>query len=178
MNDEQMQTPFETLGMPHAYRIDRDAIERAYRARLTSSHPDAGGESVSIDPADLNEARAVLLDDEQRAVCLLEILGGPTSSACKDLPDGFLMEMMMQRQEIEESIESGGDEEREQWESWGVEQRREYRARVADMFDQLGQDPNDDGLRAIRVQLNAWRYIERLIEQLDPEYDPARADFS
>ena len=29
----------------------------------------------------------------------------------------------------------------------------------------------------IRESLNAWRYIERLIEQLDPDYSPAEADF-
>lgn len=178
MTQEQLQNPFETLGVACSYRIDREKVERAYRTRLATSHPDAVGESTAIDPATLNQARTLLLDDEQRAVRLLDILGGPASSACKDLPDGFLMDMMMQRQEIEEAIESGGDAEREEWENWGIQQRRDYRERVADMFDQIDPEPRQDDLRAIRMELNAWRYIERLIEQLDPEYDPSRADFS
>ena len=176
MNAKRPHNPFELLGVAMVYRIDRDAIERAYRTRLATAHPDVGGDS--LDPAQLNDARATLLDDEQRAATLLALLNGPSASECKDLPDGFLMDMMMQRQEIEEAIESGGDEEREQWEKWGVEQRRDYRDRVASMFEDAGDAPDSDSLQAIRVQLNAWRYIERLIEQLDPEYDPARADFS
>ena len=29
----------------------------------------------------------------------------------------------------------------------------------------------------IRRELNVWRYTERMIEQLDPGYDPNTADF-
>lgn len=175
MPEPSTDNPFAILGLSPSYRLDRDAIERAYRVRLANAHPDVGGSE--IDPATLNQARTALLDGEQRAIVLLNLLGGPGASECKDLPDGFLMQMMMQRQEIEEAIESGGEEEREEWERWGVEQRKEYRERVGSMFNQLDTEPDADSLRAIRVQLNAWRYIERLIEQLDPEYDPARADF-
>jgi len=178
MTQEQLQNPYETLGIPMRYTIERDQVERAYRARLTAAHPDAGGAAGEADPATLNKARQALLDDEQRAVILLTLLDGPGASDCKDLPDGFLMDMMMQRQEIEEAIESGGEQEREDWERWGIEQRRSYRDRVEAMFAALGDDPKAEDLRAIRVELNAWRYIERLIEQLDPEYDPSRADFS
>lgn len=178
MTDEQMQSPFETLGLPVSYDIDRDQVERAYRTKLTQAHPDAGGTDQPIDPTVLNAARSSLLDDEQRAVRLLTLLGGPEASACRDLPDGFLMDMMMTRQEIEEAIESGGEAERAHWEAWGVEQRRTYRERVSGLFAATGDDPEAESLRAIRVELNAWRYIERLIEQLDPEYDPAQADFS
>jgi DnaJ-domain-containing protein 1 len=177
MATEQIPNPFEILGLPTGYALDHDMIERAYRSRLTKFHPDAGGGGES-DSATLNKARRVLLDDEQRAIALLDALGGPDARLCKDLPDGFLMGMMMQRQEIEEAIESGGDVEREEWEQWGIEQRRDYRTRVGSMFDGLEDDPSEESLNAIRVELNAWRYIERLIEQLDPEYDPARADLS
>ena len=177
MSVERDSNPFAMLGLARAYSVDREAVERAYRTRLASAHPDAGSDSIGTDPAALNRARATLLDDEQRAIALLGLLGGPDASSCRDLPDGFLMQMMVQRQEIEEAIESGGDAEREQWEQWGIEQRRAYHERIAEMFDSLSEDPRGDELRAIRVQLNAWRYIERLIEQLDPEYDPAQADF-
>ena len=175
MPNPSADNPFSVLGLTPDYRIDRDAIERAYRIRLANAHPDAGGSE--IDPSTLNKARATLLDDELRAITMLQIMGGPDASSCKDLPEGFLMHMMMQRQEIEEAIESGGEAEREEWEQWGEQQRREHRERVASMFEKLDPQPDPGALRAIRVQLNAWRYIERLIEQLDPEYDPARADF-
>lgn len=166
------------LGLEPRYEIDRAQIERAYRQRLAGAHPDAGGgEGEFHDPASLNRARSLLLSDEHRANALLGVLGGPDAADCKDLPDGFLMQMMMQRQEIEEAIESGGEPDREHWEQWGIEQRRAYAARVGRLFAALTGSSDAAGLREIRVQLNAWRYIERLIEQLDPEYDAAKADF-
>lgn len=177
MSEHGSRSPFETLGLAPVYPVDREQIEKAYRTRLARAHPDTGSGGLGLDPAALNKARATLLDDEQRAVALLELLGGPSSSQCKDLPDGFLMDMMDTREQIEEAIESGGEQQRDQWEQWGIDQRRAHRARIAQRFEELGDPPSDDELRAIRVELNAWRYIERLIEQLDPEYDPARADF-
>lgn len=178
MSKSALKNPFLILGLSPAYRIDRDQIERAYRHRLAGAHPDAGATSgQGHDPAALNEARSVLLSDEQRAIALLGVLGGPGASECKDMPDGFLMDMMTRRQAIEEAIESGGEDEREQWEQWGIEQRHAYRETVGTMFEAFTQNQDHGLLSEIRGQLNAWRYIERLIEQLDPEYDPAQADF-
>ena len=45
------------------------------------------------------------------------------------------------------------------------------------MFQSLSSPPAAESLAEIRIRLNAWRYIERLIEQLDPGYDPDVADF-
>ena len=177
MSDSSASNPFDTLGLPPSYRVDRDQIERAYRTRLASTHPDAGGDEGGADSAALNDARAILLDDEQRAVALLDLFGGPDASLCKDLPEGFLMQMMMQREAIEEAIESGGEEERRQWEQWGLEQRSSKRDWIEALFEALDAQSDDESLRTIRVELNAWRYIERLIEQLDSDYDPSVADF-
>ena len=45
------------------------------------------------------------------------------------------------------------------------------------LFERFDETNEQAVLSEIRTQLNAWRYIERLIEQLDPDYDPNRADF-
>lgn len=170
--------PFELLGLPISFELDSSFIERAYLTRLACAHPDAGGSSpTEIEAAMLNEARTILLDHEQRAVALFNVLGGPGATQCKDLPDGFLIEMMTRRQEIEEQIADGADESRASWESWARAERAGYSAAASALFAQLGDEPSDEKLTEIRVLLNAWRYIERLIEQLDPEYDPAKADF-
>lgn len=170
--------PFLILGLPAQFELDVSTIERAYLTRLTSAHPDAGSSvAQGPDAAMLNKARMILLDHEQRAVALLDAIDGPSASSCKDLPDGFLMEMMSRRQEIEEQIADGGNESRSNWESWAREERSNYTANAQALFDALSKTPTPENLVEIRVLLNAWRYIERLIEQLDPEYDPANADF-
>ena len=87
------------------------------------------------------------------------------------------MNIMETRQEIEADLANGPAGARDTWRAWAAERRREYAARVAGMFAGLGPEPPADRLEEIRRELNAWRYIERLIEQLNPEYDPDRADW-
>ncbi len=176
--------PFALLNLPIRFDLDAVAIERAYLAGLTRAHPDAGGDhrtgdtsTHGADAATLNKARKVLLDGEQRANALLEVLGGPAAADCKDLPDGFLMEMMTKRQTIEEEIEAGEDDSRANWERWARSERQHYSEQALALFEANTPEGTDEGLTQIRVLLNAWRYIERLIEQLDPEYHPSEADF-
>ena len=169
--------PFTTLGLEPRFDLTDAEIEAAYLARVSTAHPDAAPAGTTpADPAALNDARAALLDAERRANALLAHLGGPGPSEDKSLPDGFLMEMMEVRGEIEDAIASGGDAERARWEAWADEQRAEFVQDVTARFAAAdGSQP--EPLAAIRTRLNAWRYIERLIEQLDPDYDPAHADF-
>ena len=164
------------LGIPPRYDLDRAAVERAYLARAAALHPDVAGDDddAPLQSAILNKAKRVLLDDERRADALLALLGGPPKEQNKSLPPGFLMEIMETREAIEAAVASGDQAEREKWQRWAREQRLSYRDQVAKLFE-AGSDA--DNLGQVRTQLNAWRYIERLIEQLDPRYDPARSDF-
>jgi HSCB C-terminal oligomerisation domain len=181
MTSNNISDPFKSLSLSPRFDLTRDEVERSYLTKLAGSHPDAIGDTdaeSNADPASINQARAALLDPEQRAIALLEVLAGPSASECKDLPDGFLMEMMIRRQEIEEEIGSGDEQARQSWEDWAHEQRSSYTHKASELFQGLESPPQYDQLLEIRVLLNAWRYIERLIEQLEPDYDPSRADFS
>ncbi|MDF1809146.1 MAG: iron-sulfur cluster co-chaperone HscB C-terminal domain-containing protein [Phycisphaerales bacterium] len=171
----QSDNPFLTLNLPLRYRLDPSEIEKAYLGILANDHPDAGG--VGMDSASVNAARSTLLNAEKRANTLLELRNGPSASQLKELPDGFLIEMMSLRQEIEEELNEKDEASREKWEKWASDQRADYSDQIAMLFDSLDDDPSASALSQIRIKLNAWRYIERLIEQLDPDYDPASADF-
>jgi DnaJ-domain-containing protein 1 len=162
--------------MPALFDIDRAAVERAFLARVAKLHPDLVGDDdeLAVQAAALNRAKKTLLDDERRADALLTLLGGPGKEEDKSLPPGFLMEIMETREAIEAAVASGDAAERARWRQWAQHQRGTYRETVATLFAQ-GTHAATRG--AIRTQLNAWRYIERLIEQVDPRYDPSRADF-
>lgn len=172
--------PFATLGLPLRFDLPPAEIERAYLAAVGGAHPDlAGGAplgSGAADAASINDAMRVLMDPERRAEALLARLGGP-SKEDRSLPDGFLMEVMELRQEIEGDLAADGEAARTKWETWAAERRQERIASVGALFAGLTDPPRQEELQAIRVELNAWRYLERLIEQLDPEYDPAASDF-
>ncbi|MFI4897341.1 MAG: iron-sulfur cluster co-chaperone HscB C-terminal domain-containing protein [Phycisphaerales bacterium JB059] len=178
----QSSDPFDVLGLAPSFDLTHQEVERAYLAQAAGLHPDLGGASVGSDDleretARLNAARATLRDAERRAGALLARLGGPSASEDRSLPDGFLMEILEIRERVEAAAGSGDPEQIARWEAWAAEERARYTREVSARFAQLGETPDASDLGAIRTQLNAWRYIERLIEQLDPDYDPARADF-
>ncbi|MBX3390056.1 MAG: DnaJ domain-containing protein [Phycisphaeraceae bacterium] len=172
-------SPFEILGLPRTFDLDEGAIRRAYLARVAALHPDlAEAEDAQAESAELNRARDVLVDPESRANLLLSLLGGPPKEADKSLPPAFLMEIMETREAIESSLASGDEAERKRWSDWGLKERSKYVGQVKGQFAGLGASPDPGALRELRKTLNAWRYIERLIEQLDPAYDPNSADFN
>jgi curved DNA-binding protein CbpA len=153
--------PFDLLGLPASFDLERSAIERAYLARIAAAHPDrAGAPDRGEHAAALNAARHALLHPETRAGVLLDRLEGPSASTCPELPEGFLLEIMDARMGIEQASESGDGAEAERWRRWALDQEAGFVRRAAELF----AEPAD--LRAIRVHLNAWRYIVRLMEQL------------
>ena len=162
--------PFETLGLEPRFDLAEADIQRAYLARAAACHPDL----VGADPeraadaarlsAALNRARALLTAPEDRARALLERLGGGTGDE-RELPDGFLMEMMETRMDVEAAVEAGDGEELARWRQWAKTERAGYIERLGTMFAGLGTPPDPDAVQAIRCELNAWRYIERMLEQ-------------
>jgi curved DNA-binding protein CbpA len=182
---------FDVLGIAAKFELSEDELGRAYLRAVARAHPDVGDtdhDATSFDEAAgrINEARAVLRDPEQRAATLLKRLGGPGPED-RTLPPGFLMEMMEIREEIESAIAnatgSAGDLVRSHWRQWAGARRAAHIEAVSAHFralqptgDAMVPDPGASGaelsratrLRAIRTELNAWRYAERLIEQLAP----------
>jgi curved DNA-binding protein CbpA len=173
-----MDDPFDALGLPASFDLAPTLIERAYLSRAASVHPDLSEEDPeqAVRAAAINRARVVLLNPEQRADALLRRLGGPAKEQDKSLPTGFLASIMELREEVEAEAASGDALRIAARREWARLQGSEYASRVGSLFQNLGTPPEPVALTEIRRELNAWRYIERLIEQLDPKYDPARAD--
>lgn len=166
--------PFTCLGFEPRFDLAPDAIRlKAVRA-AARLHPDRATDPVdarrrSQELSAMNEAAAELEDDEKRANALLNVLGGPSASEDRSLPDGFLEEMLEVRMDLESVIAEGDESGRIRLSEWAVDQRSMYKAKVGDLFGDPGA-PLDEKVRAdIRGQLNIWRYIERMIEQLNPE---------
>ncbi len=174
---------YEILGIKPIFSISQDQVQRAYLQKLSTTHPDlVSQESNSspdqLDPAALNQARDTLLNDESRANLMLALINGP-SPKDTTLPDNFLMDMMQLRTQIEEELEADPAEARPRWQSWANQERIKTIQTIADLFNEL-ESPTADALaikQHIRTCLNAHRYTQRLIEQLDPTYHPSVADF-
>lgn len=163
--------PFSTLGLPARFDLSEPEIRRAFLTRMAQSHPDAasggaGDAGEDAAAAGLTGAKRTLENPESRAEALLAHLGGPGKSENRSLPAGFLVEIMNVREQVEEAA---GDPARlAEWRGWAAQKRTEYVAGTGAAFAGLSSPPARVDLEKIRTTLNAWRYIERLIEQLDP----------
>ncbi|MCC6969049.1 MAG: DnaJ domain-containing protein [Phycisphaerales bacterium] len=163
---------FDLLGLAPAFDLDRSVIDRAFLARAVSVHPDmAGGDSeAEALSARLNDAKRALLDPETRANLLLARLGGPSADREKSLPSTLLMEVMEAREGIDAARASGDSAELARWKAWAVAGRESIVKTCRQLIAQAlaaETSPETRLLREIRVQLNAWRSYERMIEQMD-----------
>lgn len=161
--------PFAIFGLPRRFDLDAAVVQRAYLSRSANLHPDLGIEPLGdggLDSASLNRAKSILDDPEQRADALLVLLGGPTREAERALPDGFLMDIMETRERLDDALRSGDRAAAAELEAWAANQRAAHISTVRDRFAALPAAPSPSQLREIRRELNAWRYIERMLEQL------------
>jgi len=165
--------PFALLGLPRRFVVDAAQLQAAWLRRTAALHPDRIADPMqqaeaARNSARLNDARKMLHDHEQRANALLSLLGGPAKEQDKSLPDGFLMDILDVRQRMEEAQASGDDAELRKFETWANQQRSEYISQLTSLFEAAAASPDPDLLRQIRQLLNAWRYIERMREQVRP----------
>lgn len=177
--------PFDLLGLEARFDLDPAALQRAYLARAALVHPDRdrsaprtharpGVPATTGEPASarLNEARQTLADPEKRAHALLRRLAGSPLPPDRSMPDGFLAEMLETRERME-ADRARGPAAMDAWHAWAEQRRRGHLQRVAALFAGMASPPAADALAALRRELNAWRYTERLIEQIDDPLAPS-----
>ncbi len=173
-NDCPVQDPFDILGVPASFDLEDDQIELAYLKRAARAHPDAAPGQSEHAMAALNDAYEAIKDLEARANCLLARLGGPSKEDDASLPDGFLLEMMETRESLEAAGRGGDADTIIRGLADAREQRDAFIASVARMFAGLARSSSPESLSEIRTQLNAWRYVERLIDQVGEAADSDR----
>lgn len=161
--------PFDLLGVPAEFEVDPARIERAWLRLAGQLHPDrvSNDEEAQALLAQINEARQSLLNPELRANVLLHRLGGPTKEQDRSLPEGFLAEMMEVRENAEDARQSGDTARWEGFQKWAGDRRMEHLTKVRQMFGAIRDGSDERVLKSIRTELNAWRYIERMLEQLE-----------
>lgn len=172
-----LNDPFAVLGLPRRFELDASALRRAHLSRAAKWHPDRFSDpreraAAEVMSAQVNEAHRLLSDPERRADTLLRLLSGPAAEAHHALPDGFLMDIFEVRQELEEAIATGDTDAKARLEAWAADERDRHIREVGAAFASLSAPADAAALEAIRTQMNAWRYIERMMEQLHATAGP------
>jgi len=166
--------PFDILGLDVGYDIDDAALHRKFIEMSALHHPDRYTDPLEqVEAAEqaaaINEAYQVLSNPERRANTLLERFGGASKSDDKSLPPDLLMQMMEIREEQEEAQAANDTAKLEELADWARTQREEHLTRIAGHFRGIDPTvkPDEEVLKAIRLELNALRYFERMLEQID-----------
>lgn len=168
-------TPFDIFDLRPSFAVDAGELRRKLLKLGRLTHPDffatqstemkARAEHAS---ALLNSAHETLVDDVARADWLVRHLGGPDENEVRDMPKPFLMEVLEWNERLEEvrhskrpsasdlaALESG---------------LRERRASITDTIrGALTPLParGSAALREARRELNAIRYVDRAIEEIE-----------
>jgi len=158
---------FDLLGLEARFDLTPEQVRAAYLARAGAVHPDAGSGGEEDQAAALNAAKTAVSDPETRANLVLARMGGPSGDVSRSLPDGFLLTMMEAREGLEAAASRRDTAEIERWRGWAERERDGHIARVGALLEAArGSRPTGAGLSAVRQELNAWRYIERMLEQI------------
>lgn len=170
---EAVSDHFARFGLARAWRIDREALEAAYRSRAAAAHPDrfVGAElpeqrAAMEESTKINEGYRVLRDPVRRAEYLcklggidLDVTGGPGGAPPMD--QAFLLEMIERREGLAEARAAGAAK---------LDALRDDVQAEADELLDAAADAIEigDTSRAAR-HLVARRYLQRLLDEIEGE---------
>lgn len=170
MNDD----PFSVLDLPARFDIDLEDVRRRLMRATLSLHPDRASSPVEASEntarlAAMNAAASSLEDDLERAELVLRRHGGPSPAEDRSLPEGFLESMLEIRMELASAHASGDEGDRARLEEWARSEWNDRRSAVAALLESEDDaSPDHTAMAAVRLELNRWRYAQRMLEQIDP----------
>ncbi len=165
---ERANNHFAVFNLPAQFDLDEAALQSRYLELTRLTHPDFAGDDIDSQmramelSARVNEAHRILSDPETRANYLLMLQGGPAQTQDTSLPDGFLEEIMLLREELADAQSQGNAQSLQHLEAQARQRRQSHLTRIAELF----QQPTPQAASQIRTELNALRYIQRMLEQI------------
>lgn len=167
--------PFELLNLPMRFDVDAKALHKAFIHQSAANHPDRFTDPLDqADAADrsaaINKAYLVLKDPFQRAGAMISLLADKPVADSKQLPQGLLMEMMEIREELEEAQADKNEAELARLKQWAHQEQSQFLQGLALALDDAATQPaqqREVALAKATEQLNALRYIQRMLEEFE-----------
>lgn len=160
--------PFAMFGLPRHFSIDEQAMRQAFLRASAEQHPDRFVDPIEQAEAvekmsHLTDSYRVLSDPELRAKALLALSGLELPADKDKLPPDLLMEVMEVREEMEQAIESDNRAELDRLRQWAQEEREHYLSQLGKILE---SELDTHSAKQARLQLNALRYMQRMLEQM------------
>ena len=167
---------FAVFGLPPHYALDLMALEQRYHALATELHPDFYVSAPAAErrlseglAARLNQAWQTLQDPTSRARYLLQLWQPDARQSDRDLPNGFLQEMFVLQEELEEWIDANDTKALAQQQAQLTIRLDELRQAYQQALSALEVGPpGPSQQQQLQQQLNAERYLLRLLERCTP----------
>ena len=160
---------FELFGLPSRFRLDSQALDRAYRALQTEVHPDRHTTASDAErrvalqsSARVNEAYRTLRNPVERATHLLSLRGAPSQDEGNaPLDVAFLERQLERREELSEAEQAGDLRKLEALHEALLGELREREAALGQMLDTAGAW--EDARTAVREM----RFLTKLADDID-----------
>lgn len=166
-------TYFELFDLPQAYEIDLAALDAAYERLSLEHHPDffatagaAEEEEAQRISAELNEGYRILRDEIERTAYLLGLLGAGQGLDANRLPDGFLQEMFMLQEEVDDLGEDADEALKQPLKEQAQARLNIVCGETGGLFAKAGAAPGAEVLQQIQTNLNCGKYLARLLARL------------
>jgi molecular chaperone HscB len=166
---------FELFGLPPAFALDTEALERAYREIQSRVHPDRYAHAGDAErraslqwTTRVNEAYRALRDPVQRAKHLLELHGVDVQFETNTrMPGDFLMQQLELREELERGVQAKDAAILDALKGSLQRQKRQLEAEVAQAIDAQKDYPGAAGL------VRKLMFLDRLEREIDAAYEAA-----
>ncbi|MBF0286710.1 MAG: Fe-S protein assembly co-chaperone HscB [SAR324 cluster bacterium] len=168
---------FEIFDLPYTYNLDIKRLEDNYQKLAAELHPDFYLQSASTEKRQsqessslLNRAYTALKCPMSRASYLLELLSHGKPLDERKLPAGFLEDIFELQETLEDLLVDVEDhaEELAAVKSDVEKRLNALQEAVSQLFGNIEKDPSNQKniVESIQVNLNAERYLQRLLERI------------
>lgn len=168
--------PFSLLGLAPSFCLEVEDLRSRHLKVSRWIHPDFFAASPELralaetNTGHLNGALEALEEPLRRADHLVGSLGGPSDAEVKDMPQVFLMEVLEWNETLEEArtAEAGSPKREAAFKlKPGLDEERAMRLdAITQLLDPL-PDPESEALSTARRELNAVRYLDRALRELE-----------
>ena len=165
---------FEVLGFPVSFELKSAELEERYQQLSLELHPDFYGSAPEAEQllsetasAILNTAYKTLHVPTLRAGYLLHLLAEKQQLDESSLPEGFLAEMFFLQEELDELLDSVNSVELSAMHDDLQNRKIAIETDYGPLFKKHEDHPEDSGiLQQLQTNLNAERYLRRLLERI------------
>jgi molecular chaperone HscB len=168
-----LQSHFELFGLAPAFRLDKEALEEAYREIQSRVHPDRFAHAGDAErraslqwTTRVNEAYRILKSPVQRAKHILELHGVDVAfETDTQMPTDFLMQQLELREALERAVGKKDAGALDALRSTLADSKKNLEAQIGEAIDAKKDYPGAAG------PVRKLMFLDRLDAEVDAAYE-------